>query len=151
MPTTMSRTTTTATLAMTSLLALTPAWADDTNPLVAERWQTRPLVIVAPTADDPLLRRVESTLKETAPREAFIEREMVLYRVVDGVGSRNGEALPPAQTKAMLSALDVPSDGPATLLLVGKDGGTKVREQGEVDLSGIFATIDRMPMRQSSR
>jgi len=145
------RTALATTFALTGLMALTPALASDSNPLAAERWQTRPLVIVAPSADDPLLRKVESTLEETAPREAFIEREMVLYRVVDGVGSRNGEALPPAQTKAMLSALDVPSDGPATLLLVGKDGGTKVREQGEVDLSGIFATIDRMPMRQSSR
>lgn len=147
----MTRDPLTAALALTSLMALGPASAAGPNPLEAERWKTRPLVVVAPAADDPLLRRVETTLREPAPREAFAEREMVFYRVVRGEGSRDGVPLAPAQTQALLAALGVPAEGRATLLLVGKDGGTKLREQGEVELSGIFRTIDRMPMRQSSR
>ncbi len=129
-------------------LAASAAWADD-NPLLEDRWKARPLVIVAPSADDPLVKKVDAALQRTVEREAFIEREMVLYRVVDGAGSRNGRAMSETQTRALLSALAVDATGPATLLLVGKDGGTKVTERGDVDLGEIFKTIDRMPMRQS--
>ena len=38
-------------LAGASLLA----GATDANPLVSERWRTRPLLVVAPTAQHPLL------------------------------------------------------------------------------------------------
>ncbi len=147
----MTKTLRIATFAVSGLAALGSALAADTNPLDAERWKTRPLVVVAPHADDPLLRKVETTLARTAPREAFAEREMVLYRVVGGTGSRDGRALAAGQTRALLQALDVRADGPATVMLVGKDGGTKLREQGDVDLNAIFRTIDRMPMRQAGR
>ncbi|MBP6897476.1 MAG: DUF4174 domain-containing protein [Pseudacidovorax sp.] len=145
------RTASTATFALSGLAALGAAVAADVNPLDAERWKTRPLVVVAPRADDPLLREVEATLARTAAREAFIEREMVLYRVVAGVGSRDGRALTPGQTRALLAALELRADAPAQLVLVGKDGGAKLRQNGGADLAEIFRTIDRMPMRQSGR
>ncbi|RDI17771.1 uncharacterized protein DUF4174 [Pseudacidovorax intermedius] len=147
----MTKTLRTAAFALSGLVALGPAPAAESNPLEAERWKTRPLVVVAPRADDPLLREVEATLSETAAREAFIEREMVLYRVVAGVGSRDGQPLAPGQTRALLAALELRADAPARLVLVGKDGGTKLRQSGGADLAEIFRTIDRMPMRQSGR
>lgn len=121
----------------------------DTNPLVAERWNTRPIVVVVPQENDPLLIRVNSTLEETAAREAFRERDMALFTVVAGQGRRNGEPLGAAATAAMLKALELDARGPATFVLVGKDGGVKRREQGEtVDLQSVFDEIDRMPMRR---
>ncbi|MEB0058715.1 DUF4174 domain-containing protein [Variovorax sp. LG9.2] len=33
-------------------------------------------------------------------------------------------------------------------MLVGKDGGVKLVKGNDVDLDQVFATIDRMPMRQ---
>lgn len=134
-------------LAGTLALAAGSARSDD-NPLVAERWKTRPLVVVAPSADDPLVQRVDAALQRTVEREAFVEREMVLYRVVDGAGSRNGQALTSAQTRALLDAVEVEARGPATLVLVGKDGGVKRTDRGDADLREIFQTIDRMPMRR---
>lgn len=154
----MSRNLRTAAITLAALSSMSPVVAQqappsltEANPLQAERWQTRPLIVVAPAGDDPLLQRVDDTLREAAPREAFIEREMVLYRVVAGEATRNGEPLAASQTRAMLQALQVAPDGPATVLLVGKDGGTKLRQQGDADLDGIFKTIDRMPMRQQGR
>lgn len=121
----------------------------DTNPLAAERWNTRPIVVVVPRENDPLLIRVNSTLKETAAREAFRERDMALFTVVAGQGRRNGEPLGAAATAAMLKALQLDARGPATFVLVGKDGGVKRREEGEtVDLQSVFDEIDRMPMRR---
>lgn len=118
------------------------------NPLFAERWKTRPIVVVVPTADDALLQRVQATLAETASREAFIDRDMVLYTVVAGEGRRDGKPLGARRTRAMLRALELPDDGKPRFLLIGKDGGVKMTEGADVKLDAVFAEIDRMPMRQ---
>lgn len=145
-------------LALASVLApmwLSPAFAaaparidSRDNPLVAERWKTRPVVLVVPTADDPLLRRVKAALRETATREAFKDREMVLYTIVAGQGRRNDRPLAERQTRALLAALGLEAKGAPTFVLVGKDGGTKMTEGPDVDLAAVFAEIDRMPMRR---
>ena len=36
-----------------------------------------------------------------------------------------------------------------TLVLVGKDGGVKLRRDGHVKMADIFDLIDSMPMRQN--
>ncbi|MBC3948597.1 DUF4174 domain-containing protein [Pseudomonas folii] len=119
------------------------------NPLDSERWQSRPLIVVAPDASDATWLEFQQDLTKPANREAFVEREMVLYSVVNGVGKRNDQAMDPKATSALLSTLGVKPDGPTRLLLVGKDGGTKVDQYAPLDISVIFATIDKMPMRQN--
>jgi hypothetical protein len=118
------------------------------NPLLAERWKTRPVVVVVADRNDALLRRLERTLQQTAVREAFIEREMVLYTVAAGEGRRNDKPLDSRRTRALLEALKLDAKGPPTFVLVGKDGETKMVEGADVDLNAVFAEIDRMPMRQ---
>ena len=136
-------------LTLAAALALPiAAGAADPNPLQAERWKTRPVVVVVPEGDDPLLRKVRATLEDAAGREAFREREMALYTVVGGRGSRNGQPLTAAQTAALLRALALDTRGPSAFVLVGKDGGVKMREGADVDLQAVFDEIDRMPMRQ---
>lgn len=140
-------------LALHAAAALTlamPAGAAlaDANPLESERWKTRPVVVAVPQENDPLLAKVRAALGETAAREAFREREMVLYTVVAGKGSRNEQPLEPAHTAALLKALGLDAKGPAAFVLVGKDGGVKLREGAGVDLNAVFAEVDRMPMRQ---
>ena len=134
--------------AATICLGLSSAASAESNPLVAERWKTRPVIVVVPRQGDPLLAKIHAALEEPAAREAFREREMVLYTVVSGNGSRNGKTMPPEQTRAMLRALQMDAQRPATLVLVGKDGGIKLTEGADVDLHAVFAEIDRMPMRQ---
>ncbi len=128
-------------------LSLTATGAE-LNPLVGERWKTRPVIVVVPTRGDALLRKVEAALQTAATREAFIDREMVLYTVAGGEGHRNGVRLPTAQTRALLDALELTASSPPTFLLVGKDGGIKMTETADVDLGAVFAEIDRMPMRR---
>ena len=135
------------TLAIT--MTLPPAAsATDANPLAAERWKTRPVIVVVPTREDPLLRKVESALQQTATREAFVDREMVLFTVAGGQGRRNGVRMPEAATRALLNALKLDAASPPTFVLVGKDGGVKLTEGPNVELAAVFAEIDRMPMRQ---
>ena len=135
-------------LTTTLIAGLASAAQAADNPLETERWKTRPLILVAPTAKDPQVATLREELAQPANREAFVEREMVLYTVVGDAGSRNDEPLRPEQTRALLKALDACAGQPATLYLVGKDGGVKVREQQDWSLKKLFGTIDRMPMRQ---
>lgn len=135
-------------LALLLGLASGPVMADTADPLQSERWQTRPLIVIAPDASDATLRQFQQDLMKPANREAFVERDMVLYTVVDGVGQRNGQALDPQATSALLNTLGIEPDGPTRLLLVGKDGGTKIDQRAPLDPRAIFATIDKMPMRQ---
>ena len=136
-----------AAVALSLALPVSAVFADG-NPLESERWKTRPVVVVVPQPGDPLLTRLRTTLAQTAQREAFREREMVLYTVVAGQGSRNDQPLDTAQTAALLKALELDARGPSTFVLVGKDGGVKLREGAAVDLQQVFAEVDRMPMRQ---
>lgn len=134
-----------ATLLLSALPLLAQA-SDD--PLQAERWNTRPLIVLAASADDPLLARVQAALREPANREAFVERDMVLYTVIGQQGQRNDQPLDAIATKRLLLALDAGSARPQ-VILVGKDGGKKIQQGADADLQAIFQTIDRMPMRQS--
>jgi hypothetical protein len=141
------------TIAM-SLLATTAVAAgaaDDNNPLASERWRTRPLVLVVPAAGDPMLVAVESALRRDTVRAEFEEREMVLFTVVAGKGSRQGKAMNDAQTRGLLKAVGASAADPATAFLVGKDGGVKLAERGSVSLDAVFTLIDGMPMRRHSR
>lgn len=131
---------------LSAALPLLAQAADD--PLQAERWKTRPLIVLAASADDPLLARVRQALQEPANREAFVERDMVLYTVVGQQGSRNDQPLDSIATKRLLLALDAGNSRPQ-VILVGKDGGKKIQEGADADLQAIFNTIDRMPMRRS--
>jgi hypothetical protein len=122
--------------------------AESDNPLAQERWKTRPLIVIATSAGDPVFKQLTSSLEEPRNREAFIERDMVLYTVIGDRGQRNGVPLSQDQTQALISALDERPEGEATVILVGKDGGKKIVQQGQIDPAAIFATIDKMPMRQ---
>lgn len=133
-----------------SLLAGT-SWAADEandNPLASERWRTRPLVLVVPASDDPMLVRLQLELRSKTVRAEFQEREMVLFTVVEGQGSREGQGLTEKQTRSLLAAVDASPAGPAVAFLVGKDGGIKLAERGSLSLDSVFALVDGMPMRR---
>lgn len=125
------------------------AGAADANPLVAEQWRTRPLVVVVPTSRYPLLTDLQAQLRQSDSRDAFQKREMVLFTVVGGQGRRNGQPLTEVQTRGLLRALNLKSTARAAVLLIGKDGSVKRSGHGDhIALASLFALIDSMPMRQ---
>lgn len=122
-----------------ALLLATPAVAAEpkpepeaANPLDAHLWETRPVVLFAPTADHP--RLVEARRAIDAARPAFDERDMTLIVVT-------GDAHP-----ALRARFDVPHNAFAALL-IGKDGGEKERTDRLETLTAWFDRVDSMPMR----
>lgn len=133
-----------------SLLASTSGavGAADDNPLVGERWHTRPLVLVVPAESDPMFVGLQAELRRDIVRAGFRERDMVLFTVVAGQGRREGQRLTDTQTRSLLDAVSASPDGPATAFLVGKDGGVKLAERHRLSLDAVFTLIDGMPMRR---
>ena len=126
-------------LCLTALISLWPAMApadtargdsglrvmplqDDT--LGTLRWQARPVVVLGPDRDvQAQIARLQAEAAKLAERKVVI--------LTDGSGAdplRQGTAF--------------------QVLLVGKDGGIKLRRETPVDAADIIDLIDTMPMRQ---
>ncbi len=122
--------------------------AGGANPLAAELGRTRPVVLVAPSGADPAAAALARALAQPAVQAAFAERQIVVFTVLAGQGARAGAPLTPGQTAGLLGELGLRADGPATTVLIGKDGGVKLR-RAALPVAEILATIDQMPMRRA--
>ena len=138
------RSTLTVIFLVTSAAALGPARAMAAE-LSDYRWERRPLLLFAPTESDPQL--VETMRRIKASRCDFVDRDMVLGRIVtDGTSTLDGHVVDPNQAQRLASEFGIGSDS-FSVVLLGKDGGEKLRVAGVPDLQAIYAVIDGMPMR----
>lgn len=140
------------TLATLFVAAGTALAADNDGPLAQERGKSRPLIIIAPSTIDPVLVKLKKSLDEPANREAFAQRSMVLFTVVNTMGERDGKSMDPQSTMALIRELKLGAGAGTKVILVGKDGEKKVdktlKNPESLDPKEIFATIDQMPMRE---
>lgn len=110
-------------------------------------WQSRPLLVFAPTDNDP--RLVETMRRIEASRCDFADRDMVLGRIIaDGASTLDGQGVDTSQAQRLRSEFGVGA-GSFSVVLIGKDGGEKLRVNDVPDLQAIYAVIDGMPMRGS--
>jgi hypothetical protein len=110
------------------------------------RWKNRLLLVFAPSDDDARYRGLEKELREHG--DAIVERGLLIFHVLENGVSRLGCFPVDAQSAALLRDRFSVNPGQFLVLLIGKDGGEKLRRGGEVDLADIFSLIDSMPMRQ---
>ena len=121
-------------LALAAFLAAgTAAAAGDA--LAQHRWRDRLLVVAAPDARDPQLAEQKRLYR--AVRAGMKERDLVL---VEAVG-------PGAEAAALRRRLGI-ADGAFSAVLVGKDGGAKLRSDRPIPSERLFETVDEMPMRR---
>jgi hypothetical protein len=114
------------------LLAATSALAD---PLQAYRGSSRVVVASAARADDPALAQQRAIFARMGKQAKA--RDLVLLEAVgDG-----------AQARALRKALGLDAKTFAAVL-VGKDGGAKLRAAHPLDAAALFPVIDAMPMRR---
>ena len=109
------------------------------------RWESRPLLLFAPTDSDP--RLVETMRRIEARRCDCVDRDIVLGRIVtEGTSTLDGHVVDPTQAQRLVSEFGIGADS-FSVVLIGKDGGEKLRVAGIPDLQAIYAVIDGMPMR----
>lgn len=110
-------------------------------------WQSRPLLVFAPTGNDP--RLVETMRRIEASRCDFADRDMVLgWIVTDGASTLDGNVVDTDQAQRLRSEFGIGATS-FSVVLIGKDGGEKLRVNDIPDLAAIYAVIDGMPMRGS--
>jgi hypothetical protein len=110
------------------------------------QWKNRLLLLFASSEED----QAYLTLNKEIDRQAMEikDRDLLVFYVLERGESRSGqERLSSGQALFLRKRLSVPS-GRFTIILIGKDGGEKIRRESSVDLKEIFAIIDAMPMRQ---
>ncbi|MCV6592992.1 MAG: DUF4174 domain-containing protein [Silicimonas sp.] len=100
--------------------------------LAALKWRARPVVVLADTPDDPAFRQQMELLRARA--DELIERDVLVITDTDpGAGSALRRKLRPRGFM---------------LVLIGKDGGVKLRKPFPWDVRALSRQIDKMPMRQ---
>ena len=110
-------------------------------------WQGRPLLVFAPTAGDA--RLVETVRRIEASRCDFADRDMVLGRILSqGTSTLDGDVVDTNQAQRLRSEFGMGPNG-FSVVLIGKDGGEKLRVNDVPDLQAIYSVIDGMPMRGS--
>lgn len=109
------------------------------------QWRRRLLVVFAPVPQDPRLAAQRLRLAER--RGGYAERDLTVIEVagrsvlVDGTRDR---ALDSYELRVHFEI----EDNAFATILIGKDGGEKLRRDGLMPNDLLFDTIDAMPMRR---
>ena len=109
------------------------------------RWQNRLLLVFAPDADSALYRRQQEML--LVAERGLNERDMIIIFVIRDAVSTKGR---PAAAVAAVDLRDAYGVLPHEfrVVLLGKDGGVKLRQEEPISMADLFALIDSMPMRK---
>lgn len=127
------------------LMASTDVSGASATGLEQFRWKNRVLVVIADRTGAMANEQVER-LKRVNPGAA--ERDMVLV-LINGNTVQTFPAGPASLNASALRArLKGPDDG-FEVLLIGKDGGVKLRDTKPVATDALFTLIDSMPMRSN--
>ncbi len=124
---------------MTILLAVALA----TSPTLAQmRWERRVLIVAAPSPQDPALDEQRRILGGWTAKGD--ERDLTVVEIVGDRVRGAGDTGPALRRKFRLPT-------GFTAILIGKDGGEKLRSAHPFPTALIEQTIDAMPMRRAGQ
>ena len=109
------------------------------------RWEHRLLLVFAPDADSTLYLRQQQMLLDSKP--GLNERDIVVISVLRAVVEVGGKPDAAASSVELRDAFNV-SPHEFRVVLIGKDGGVKLRQEEPISMADLFALIDAMPMRK---
>ena len=112
----------------------------------ALRWKNRILVLFSPTESDPSFRLQKKDLASSA--EGVLERDLMILEILEHGESRAGSQVMSGKSVQDIRKRLGVHTGPFQVLLIGKDGGVKLRSSEPVSMKDLFGLIDSMPMRQ---
>jgi hypothetical protein len=133
------------TSAVAMLMSLTALTASPASALEPYQGKKRPLVVFAPSDQHPGLTRQKSIVN--GQRIGFSDRDVVVIYVV-GTSVRTEFATGPGMSASALRSRYRASEGSFRVLLIGKDGGTRIDSPTALTAADLFSEIDRMPMRR---
>ena len=113
------------------------------SPTLAQmKWERRVLIVAAPSAQDPALAEQRRILASWTAKGD--ERDLTIVEIVGDQVRGAGDTAPALRRKFRLPA-------GFTAILIGKDGGEKLRSATPFPAAALEATIDAMPMRRAGQ
>jgi hypothetical protein len=110
------------------------------------QWKNRLLFIFAPEKGDSFFQALQSEIS-TQPDE-ISERDLVVFKIFETGPSYQENIQIDTRAAAAIRTKFAAPLGNFTCILVGKDGGIKLRQDSQVKLEEVFNLIDAMPMRR---
>ena len=133
-------------LILVSLTVWTPKEALSMD-LTQFKWKNRLFFLFAEDANDPFFKNLQSQIMDQ--KDEVAERDLIVFEVpAQGPARMNTSPLDRMEADSIRNHFAIPSDE-YSLILVGKDGGIKLKRKDQVDLKEVFELIDSMPMRQN--
>jgi hypothetical protein len=111
----------------------------------AYRQRFRPVLLSAPSDHDDRLRRQRESF--AGLEEALCERDLAVVEAVGSAVATTGGPECTSDAQALRTRYGIAADR-FCILLIGKDGGVKLRSDEPVPAESLFALIDAMPMRR---
>ena len=133
-------------LLLVSVVMVAQANGKDKFGLEDYRWKNRLILAFAPSPMDPSYKELEQEIAVQA--EEINDRDILFFRILETGETQSGNSSVNALSDGYLRKKFSIRPGSFTVLLIGKDGGVKLRRGGGVELDEIFSLIDTMPMRQ---
>jgi hypothetical protein len=125
-------------MVMLTMMALTATAPAD---IAAMKWHRRVLLISAPSAQDPALAQQRAILARW--HASAEERDLSVVEVIGDKISGAADTVPALRRRYHLAPTGF------TAILIGKDGGEKLRRHQPVPSAQLEELIDAMPMRRS--
>ena len=114
--------------------------------LDAYQWKNRLVLVFAPSENNAAYQQQMQLFQ--GQQASFAERNLLLIELLtDGTSRVGGESVDAKEAAQIRERFNV-SPEQFSVVLVGKDGTAKRREQSPVSSKVIFETIDAMPMRR---
>jgi len=110
------------------------------------RWENRLILLFAENkTDEQYLNQIELLHNEM---EGLEDRDLLLVSVfLESESQLNGQRITDESASELRSAY-WDEEHSFTFILIGKDGGVKIRAEEVVEVDQLFGRIDSMPMRQ---
>lgn len=110
------------------------------------KWRNRLLFLFASERNDPFFRDLKGEISDR--KNEVDDRDLVVFEILESGPSRMDTTQIDPRTAASLRKHFDLTQKTFALILLGKDGGIKLKRNDRVKLDEIFALIDSMPMRK---
>ena len=111
------------------------------------KWKNRLLFLFAPDRGHPFYDHLYRQIIEQ--KSEVEDRDLVVFSVLLRDSSQmNTTAIDRQESDSIRDRFTIPPNE-FSLILIGKDGGIKLKRNDRVDLAEVFELIDSMPMRRN--
>lgn len=136
-----------ARLLVAALIALVSSQVLAMDSLSELTWKKRVIIVFGNESDRRISRQMEIL---TDQRSELDERDIVVIGVTDNEAKTFFGSVSQLDAVALRQEADI-KRGSFQVVLVGKDGGIKLRSDKVISNADMFDVIDRMPMRRAEQ